>query len=150
MPMNIDGFLPFTDFSLGLDLTSSPTGLDNRSLASALNVELTPQKGLTKRNGLKILEEGIQPVCFVGTSGTSHASNDSCIVNGKIYVCSNHRVSIFDAETLAFISYFGSSGTGDGQFNRPVSICSDGQYLYVLDIDNHRIQKFTLAGEFQK
>jgi hypothetical protein len=58
--MNIDGFLPFTDFSLGLDLTSSPTGLDNRSLASALNVELTPQKGLTKRNGLKILEEGIQ------------------------------------------------------------------------------------------
>jgi len=51
-------FLPFTDFSLGLDLTSSPTGLDNRSLASALNVELTPQKGLTKRNGLKILLSG--------------------------------------------------------------------------------------------
>jgi len=59
--MNIDGFLPFTNFSLGLDLTSSPTELDLRSLASALNVELTPQKGLTKRNGLKILEEGIQP-----------------------------------------------------------------------------------------
>jgi len=148
MPMNIDGFLPFTDFSLGLDLTSSPTGLDNRSLASALNVELTPQKGLTKRNGLKILEEGIQPVCFVGTSGTSHASNDSCIVNGKIYVCSNHRVSIFDAETLAFISYFGSSGTGDGQFKIPTSICSDGEYLFIADRWNHRIQKFTLSGEY--
>lgn len=56
--MNIDGFLPFTDFSLGLDLTSSPTELDLRSLASALNVELTPQKGLTKRGGLKILFAG--------------------------------------------------------------------------------------------
>ena len=87
-------------------------------------------------------------VCFVGTSGGSVYSYDSCVVDGKIYVCSRHRISIFDAETLEFLSYFGSYGTEDGQFNAPVSICSDGEYLFVVDNGNNRIQKFTFAGIF--
>jgi len=87
-------------------------------------------------------------ICFVGRSGGSTSCYDSCIVNGKIYVCSLHRISIFDAETLEFLSSFGSYGTGDGQFNIPISICSDGQYLFIADHLNHRIQKFTLDGEF--
>ena len=87
-------------------------------------------------------------VCFVGTSSGSFNVRDSCVVNGKIYVCSHHRISIFDAETLEFLSSFGSYGTEDGQFNIPISICSDNESLFVADFGNHRIQKFTLDGEF--
>jgi len=87
-------------------------------------------------------------VCFVGTSGGVTNSRDCCVEDGKIYVMNYSRVSIFDAESLSYLSYFGSSGTGDGQFNNAFSICSDGQHLYVADRDNHRIQKFTLAGQF--
>lgn len=87
-------------------------------------------------------------ICFVGTSGGSIFCYDSCVVDGKIYVCSKHRISIFDAETLEFLSYFGSYGTEDGQFNLPISICSDGEFLFIADYQNNRIQKFTLDGSF--
>jgi len=87
-------------------------------------------------------------VCFVGTSGGSTASYDSCITSGKIYIPSNNRVSIFDEDSLSYLGYFGSSGSGDGQFSSPKSICSDGSYLYTVETGNHRIQKFTLSGQF--
>jgi DNA-binding beta-propeller fold protein YncE len=50
-----------------------------------------------------------------------------------------------------FKGMWGSSGTGDGQFCRPLGIAvdSDGN-VYVADSGNHRIQKFTSAGVFLK
>lgn len=90
----------------------------------------------------------IDGVCFVGTSGGSARSFDSCVVGNRIYVVSNHRVSIFSADDFSYITYFGSNGQGNGQFSSPNSICSDGTYLYVADTNNNRIQKFSLAGEY--
>jgi len=87
-------------------------------------------------------------VCFVGISGGATLACDSCIVSGKIYVISHHQVSIFDEGNFSWLGYFGSYGAEDGQFSSPKSICSDGSYLYVTEIGNHRIQKFTLAGQF--
>lgn len=121
------------------------TGLVSYSLKGA---ELKTGKFFTSVQKRYLRLKIYDGICFVGTSGGSTSSYDSCIVNGKIYVCSKHRISIFDAETLEFLSYFGSYGTNDGQFNIPVSICSDGQYLFIADYANHRIQKFTLSGEF--
>ncbi len=46
------------------------------------------------------------------------------------------------------VSVIGSSGTGDGQFNTPVGVATDGTYLYVVDQGNDRVQKFTTAGVF--
>jgi sugar lactone lactonase YvrE len=43
---------------------------------------------------------------------------------------------------------WGSTGSGDGQFNTPVGIATDGTYVYVADYGNKRIQKFTTAGVF--
>ena len=86
-------------------------------------------------------------VYFVGGVSPGHAT-DACIVNGKIYVMNYSKISMFDAETLAYLGSFGSEGSGDGQFYSPFSLCSDGQYIYVSDTHNHRIQKFTLAGQF--
>lgn len=121
------------------------TGLVSYSLKGA---ELKAGKFFTSVQKRYLRLKIYDGICFVGTSGGSTISYDSCVVDGKIYVCSNHRISIFDAETLEYISYFGSYGSGDGQFNQPFSICSDETYLYVADRMNHRIQKFTLAGIF--
>jgi hypothetical protein len=44
---------------------------------------------------------------------------------------------------------WGSNGSGDGQFNVPIALCCDETgYVYVLDKNNHRVQKFTPTGGF--
>ncbi|NIM13926.1 MAG: hypothetical protein GTO45_17945 [Candidatus Aminicenantes bacterium] len=48
-------------------------------------------------------------------------------------------------------SEWGERGSGAGQFNRPSAICLDSNgYVYVADVGNDRIQKFTQNGEFVK
>ena len=48
-----------------------------------------------------------------------------------------------------FKGQWGSTGTGDGQFKEPdgIAVDSDGN-VYVVDTNNHRIQKFTRKGVF--
>lgn len=54
----------------------------------------------------------------------------------------NHRVQKFDSDGT-FLTKFGSSGTGDGQFKGPGGIAIDGAgNVYVSDISGDRIQKF--------
>jgi sugar lactone lactonase YvrE len=50
---------------------------------------------------------------------------------------------------VVFVSKWGTSGGGDGQFNTPdgISVASDGS-IYVSDTINNRIQKFTSAGVY--
>jgi hypothetical protein len=53
------------------------------------------------------------------------------------------------AQAPAYITQWGTSGSGDGQFNRPWGIAVDGGgNVYVADTDNHRIQKFTSSGTY--
>ena len=48
-----------------------------------------------------------------------------------------------------FVTTWGSSGTGDGQFNAPLGVATDGNgNVYVADTNNNRIQKFTSTGTF--
>ena len=68
----------------------------------------------------------------------------------KVYVCdtSNHRVQIL-TRNLTFSSSFGSSGSGDGQFNYPWDVAFDSTgSVYIADNCNHRIQVFTPEGKF--
>ena len=68
----------------------------------------------------------------------------------KVYVrdTSNHRVQIL-TENLTFSSSFGSSGSGDGQFNYPWDVVFDSTgSVYIADSCNHRIQVFTPEGKF--
>jgi sugar lactone lactonase YvrE len=47
------------------------------------------------------------------------------------------------------LAAWGSDGAGDGQFNAPLGIASDGRgNVYVADSGNHRIQKFTDTGAY--
>jgi RHS repeat-associated protein len=48
-----------------------------------------------------------------------------------------------------FASQFGSAGSGNGQFNRPESVATDGTgNIWVDDKENGRLQKFSATGEF--
>ena len=62
----------------------------------------------------------------------------------------DYIVKFRDVTEGDYDSKFGSSGTGDGQFDNPNGIAIDGSgNIYVVDSDNHRVQKFNSAGVFQ-
>ena len=70
--------------------------------------------------------------------------------SGNVYVAdtNNNRIQKFDSSGT-FITKWGSSGTGDGQFEYPTGIAVDSSgNVYVADTDNHRIQKFDSNGTF--
>lgn len=55
----------------------------------------------------------------------------------------NHRCARYVDGTLVYA--WGKSGSGSGDFNRPIGIATDAQgNVYVSDTMNNRIQKFTL------
>jgi hypothetical protein len=48
-----------------------------------------------------------------------------------------------------FMTKWGTSGTGNGQFNAPWGIAVDNSgYVYVVDSGNNRVQKFTSSGAY--
>jgi PKD repeat protein len=55
---------------------------------------------------------------------------------------------VFALESYEFVTKWGSSGSGDGQFNSPEGIDNYDTTLYVTDRNNNRVQKFTLNGAF--
>ena len=53
------------------------------------------------------------------------------------------------ATTYNFVRKWGSFGTGDGEFQWPQGVAVDSAgNVYVADLDNDRIQKFTSTGSF--
>ena len=69
--------------------------------------------------------------------------------SGNVYVVDplNQRVQVFDSSGN-FLRKWGSRGSGDGQFYYPYGIAfhgggACGDSVYVVDRQNHRIQKFT-------
>ena len=59
---------------------------------------------------------------------------------------SNNRVQKFNG-TGSYITQWGSFGTGDGKFNRPIGIAVDlSANVYVTDYENNRVQMFTSTG----
>jgi DNA-binding beta-propeller fold protein YncE len=45
---------------------------------------------------------------------------------------------------------FGSTGTGNGQFDGPTGVCVYNNEIYVCDFNNNRIQVFDIAGVFSR
>jgi DNA-binding beta-propeller fold protein YncE len=70
---------------------------------------------------------------------------DKC---GNVWVADrgNDRVQVFDKNFKHLVS-FGSSGSTDGKFQNPtgVALTPDGDFLYVVDSDNDRVQKLALS-----
>lgn len=59
----------------------------------------------------------------------------------------NHRVLCFNREGKQTFS-FGERGTGNGQFNFPTHINTDGEFIYITDAMNFRVQIFDHKGAF--
>ena len=81
----------------------------------------------------------------------NHPSDIAVAPNGEIYVSDgygNSSVHRFTAEG-AYITSFGTPGSGPGQFRVPHSIrvAKDGR-VYVCDRENDRVQVFSESGEF--
>ena len=69
-------------------------------------------------------------------------------VNVYVVDTGNHRVQKFDASGN-FVSTWGSSGGGNGQFNNPRGIAVDNSgNVYVADTNNNRVQEFDANGNF--
>jgi hypothetical protein len=47
-----------------------------------------------------------------------------------------------------FIARLGNEGVGDGQFKglHDVSVDSSGEFVYTVELDNHRVQKLLLMA----
>jgi hypothetical protein len=88
------------------------------------------------------------PVIIVVPSNTVTLTG-AATVTPYVYVVDslNNRVEAFDYDGN-YKFYWGSYGTGDGEFDHPYGICNDGDYVWVTDSFNNRIQKFTLFGVF--
>ena len=65
----------------------------------------------------------------------------------SVYVSdtNNDRIQKFTSDGV-FVTKWGTSGTGDGQFDWPwgVAVAPDGS-VYVADSKNNRIQKFSVG-----
>jgi hypothetical protein len=72
-----------------------------------------------------------------------------------VYVCDqgNNRIDVFTWYGAPVIlpsglTYFGGYGTGNGLFNSPYDVVTDGANVFVSDSKNNLIQIFTMTGVF--
>ncbi len=119
-------------------------------------------------------EEAVDGVCFVkkfGTTGSDPGEFDDPsglafdTANDLLFVSDtdNNRIQIFNmisgntcpagtqeiVDGVCFLEEFGSTGSGDGEFDTPMGIAFDNtnDLLFVADSDNDRIQAFTVDVE---
>ena len=97
-------------------------------------------------NSVKLLDENFKEIKSVSTNGLSF-----CALNRRdeIYVSVFHSncIILFDLN-LNKLKQFGSNGTGNNQFNCPAGLCCHGDYVYICDRHNDRIQILTLDLEY--
>ena len=123
---------------------------------------------VTEEGNLAVAEYGYQTVSLYSVTGqrihsfgipNSSGSGDgqfyspsSVAIRGDLmYVleASNNRVQKFSVSKRSFISKFGSSGKGEGQFSYPRGICIDPEgKVFIADQSNNRIQVFNEDDSF--
>ena len=97
------------------------------------------------KDSVKLLDENFKEIKSVSTGGWSF-----CALNrrNEIYVSvwHNHCIISFDLN-LNKLNQFGSIGAGNNQFNYPNGLCCHGEFVYICDWGNKRIQILTLDFE---
>ena len=61
----------------------------------------------------------------------------------------NHRIQVFDAtgESANLVRIWGRSGSAPGELRYPYSLVLDGEFVYICEFGNHRVQRFTRDGQ---
>lgn len=84
------------------------------------------------------------------TSGPNiYGSTGIVYANNLLYVVSNKLNQTFIFKTNGdYVGKFGTTGSGNGQFEQPYFIAADSSYLYIVDRLNYRIQVFDFNGTY--
>ena len=93
-----------------------------------------------------VLKEVTVPINFTNPSGLAVSS-----ITGFIYIADKVYVHVLTPE-LRFIQSFDIQTTGVREFTDAqgitIAIIDGEEFLYISDYNNHRIQKFTVQGQF--
>jgi sugar lactone lactonase YvrE len=109
-------------------------------------IKFSPEGEVLMRLGRKG-DPGNSRTQFLRPSDMLVAPNGSIFVVDGHHATGNNRVVKFDAEGN-FLTEWGETGTGDGQFRDPHALAMDSEgRLFVGDRANSRIQIFTQDGE---
>ena len=95
---------------------------------------------------MKSSNDNFKDIKSVSTGGYS-----SCALNhrNEIYVSVHQKHCIFSFDmNLKKLKQFGSNGMGNNQLNYPLGLCCHGDYFYICDRDNKRIQILTFDLEY--
>jgi predicted membrane-bound mannosyltransferase/DNA-binding beta-propeller fold protein YncE len=110
-------------------------------------------KGIALAADLTFGETGTAPGQFNAPRGVAIAPDGSLFVADA----NNHRIQHLAADgtiinTWGTFADLNSGNAPGGTFNEPwgVAVSLDGQFVYVADTWNHRVQKFTAGGIFLK
>ena len=95
---------------------------------------------------VKLLDENLKEMKSFSTGGLSFLALNC---RNEIYVSVNnkHFIILFDLN-LNKLKQFGSKGAGNNKFKYPRGLCCHGDYLYICDHNNSRIQILTLDFEY--
>lgn len=89
--------------------------------------------------------EGDGPGLFSNPIGVTVTPDGSVLVSDYDL----DRVQKFTA-TGEFLLQFGTSGSDPGQFDAPAGLAAKGNFVYVADFYNHRVQKFSADGTIRQ
>ena len=97
-------------------------------------------------DSVKLLDETFKEIKSVSTGGATFCALRR---RNELYVSDNqkHCIISFDLN-LNKLKQFGSNGAGNKQLNNPFGLCCHGDYLYICDSDNKRIQILTFDCEY--
>jgi len=73
----------------------------------------------------------------------SHAIAITFLFDPHIYITDygNNRLKKHLKSDLSYVAKFGTTGSGNDQFNGPLGIAGDHTYIYILEKNNHRLKK---------
>ena len=137
------GFRNPVDFALGPD-----------NLIYVVNRSYESRSDGTRMNLFRLGEDGEEYITEFGGYGTGPGQfmwPMSCALdsNTNVYVSDEYldRITIFNKDG-EYVSHWGTSGSGDGELDRPAGLAIRDDILYVVDSRNHRVQRFTLDGQY--
>ncbi|MBF0487899.1 MAG: hypothetical protein HQK98_07035 [Nitrospirae bacterium] len=145
-------FTASTSSSYYLTVTKSGTGSGTvTSTPSGISCGSTCSASYTSGTSVTLAAGASSGSTFSSWSGCDSSSSAFCTVSMSTAksVTATFTSSTPSSETYSLVTKWGSSGSGDGQFNQPIGIAVDSNgYVYVADLFNYRIQKFTSNGTF--
>lgn len=126
---------------------TSLTGITGVCVDASGNVYIARQNGAdatrTKYNSSHVQQWTSTSSISLGTAHVATDGTSFYFVNPNADLIAVRACSDGSGSTS-----YGGSGTGNGQFDTPYGIATDGTHLYIVDQGNSRVQKLTVAGAY--